>query len=75
MQCRNPRCDQLAISGQRWCQEHRDTLDRVRAELEADMARVRKGRSISRRCRADGCGEDKNRGSMFCDEHQYLEVE
>lgn len=75
MMCRNPRCENSALAEQKWCRPCGERLVRIRTELEADMDRVRKGRSISRRCRAIGCGENKAFRSMFCHEHQYLEVE
>lgn len=74
MLCRNPRCEGEASVRGKWCEPCAETLERVRAALEWEQQN-RKQMTVSRRCRADGCPEHRGRHSVFCAEHQELEVE
>lgn len=72
--CRSPKCTKRAILRDKWCRKHGEQLERVQAELEREMERLRKGKSISRRCRAPGCDEYRQRGSGYCALHEDMEV-
>lgn len=67
-------CGRDAVPKRRFCSEHAEVLDRVKAELLAD-SRARRGRTRPPRCLRQGCDRARHPHSVLCARHLNVEDE